>query len=116
MKHLNAIIVLIVILLLLATFIPSIINKIGDSKYERMQHYIDSLVVLNDSIRKQVSILDSADNRISNETKAVDKQIVYIKIKSNESIRAITNYSNIKLYEFFSNRTYIKADSSARGI
>ena len=72
-------------------------------KYKPLQNRIDSLLTVNDSLNKQLVVLDSTSNQLKANISNEKVKIVYIKQQGNEKIKIIDGFNGNQLYDYFAN-------------
>tara|TARA_B100001094_G_scaffold321418_1_gene369100 strand:- start:1114 stop:1500 length:387 start_codon:yes stop_codon:yes gene_type:complete len=65
---------------------------------------IDSLHNINDDLTYKIDTLNTQISTLDNEINNQDNLIKKLKIKTNEKVRAVDNFNNDELYQFFAER------------
>ena len=85
---------------------------LGDEKYvdeynikiDALEAKVDSLHSINDDLTYKIDTLNTQIVSLDKEINNQDNLIKNLRIKTNEKIRAVDNFGNDELYQFFSDR------------
>tara|TARA_Y100001973_G_scaffold102629_1_gene168090 strand:- start:453 stop:836 length:384 start_codon:yes stop_codon:yes gene_type:complete len=81
------------------------------SQINALNSKIDSLHSINDNLTYKIDTLNDQISSLDSEIDNQDNLIKNLRIKSNEKVRAVDNFNNDELYQFFAERYRQHLDS-----
>lgn len=75
-----------------------------NSKIEALEAKVDSLHSINDNLTHKIDTLNVQINSLDKEIVNQDNLIKNLRIKTNEKVKAVDNFNNDELYQFFTER------------
>ena len=74
------------------------------SQINALNSKIDSLHSINDNLTYKIDTLNDQISSLDSEIDNQDNLIKNLRIKSNEKVRAVDNFNNDEIYQFFAER------------
>ena len=75
-----------------------------NNKIKALEAKVDSLHSINNNLTYKIDTLNVQINSLDKEIVNQDNLIKNLRIKSNEKVRAVDNFNNDELYQFFTER------------
>ena len=82
-----------------------------NNKIKALEAKVDSLHSINNNLTYKIDTLNVQINSLDKEIVNQDNLIKNLRIKSNEKVRAVDNFNNDELYQFFAERYRQHLDS-----
>lgn len=86
-----------------------------NAKIDSIQTEIDSVLIVNESLTKEIVKIDNQIGNIDGDITNVQKNITVIKKQTNEKIDAVNEYTFSDLNKFFTDRYTAGHDSTSTG-